>query len=251
MPGEDKFLPLETALDTWRDWGLALEQRPAVMGPVPGGRTNRSYQLRAPELGHDLLLRINNPQGQRLGIDRHREVEILRTVADAGLTLGACYWEPEQRFTVFRHIEARTWNAQDFADPGQRRRLLECLRLAHSLRPSVPRRRYYDYLNHYWQQLERAEAVEDELRNEWQNFVPHLWAFDQAGWTPCLTHHDLIPENVLETPERLYLIDWEYAAPGHPDIDYWCLDPALVREPFIHELANWTNDLWERVVRLH
>lgn len=46
---------------------------------------------------------------------------------------------------------------------------------------------------------------------------------------------------------RLYLIDWEYAALGHPDIDLWGISPALVHEPFIHELARWTNDLWERV----
>ncbi|MDZ7790835.1 MAG: hypothetical protein U5L08_10165 [Xanthomonadales bacterium] len=46
---------------------------------------------------------------------------------------------------------------------------------------------------------------------------------------------------------RLYLIDWEYAAPRHPDIDFWTIDPDAVSEPFVAELMEWINDLWERL----
>lgn len=244
----DAFFPLEQAIDTWRDWQLPLTGRPIVLGPIPGGRTNRSYRLRAPGLAYDLLLRLNNPYGPRLGIRRAEEALILEAVARAGLTRGACYWDPAQRFTLFQHINARTWSQNDLKDPAQRRRLEDCLGAARDIRPPTPCRSYVAYLTHYWQQLVAAGKVDSTLERRWQGFLPELEAFDRSGWTPVLTHHDLIPENILDTGRRLYLIDWEYAAVGHPDIDTWCLDPSRMQEPFIHELASWTNDLWERVV---
>ncbi len=245
----DAFFPLERALDTWQDWALPLSERPRVLGPIPGGRTNRSYRLRAPELADDLLLRLNNPFGIRLGIRRDEEALILEALATAGLTRGACYWDPAQRFTLFRHIDARTWSHRDLKDPLQQRRLKACLGAVREIVPSTPRRSYTAYLTHYWQQLVGTEQVDPDLERRWQRFLPELEAFDRSGWTPVLTHHDLIPDNILDTGQHLYLIDWEYAAVGHPDIDAWCLDPSAVQEPFIHELARWTNDLWERVVR--
>lgn len=246
----DSSHALEAALDTWRSWNLSLTGRPRVMAPVPGGRTNVSYQLEAPGLPYELLLRLNNPRGGTLGIQRNQEKRILETVAAAGLTRGALYWSADYRFTVFRHIDARTWSAKDLQNPHQRHRLLDMLARVHQLRPETPTRRYQDYLNHYWQQLKAAGVIDPELAGEWEAFWPRLVAFDRSGWEPVLTHHDLIPENILETDGRLYLIDWEYAAVGHPDIDRWCLDPALVHDAFVPELAQWTNDLWEKVVSL-
>lgn len=241
---------LELALDTWQDWGMALKSRPVVIAQIPGGRTNLSYQLHAPGLPFDLLLRLNCPHGESLGIRRDDEKRILETVAAADVTREARHWSPDNRFTVFRHIDARTWNLRDLQNPHKRDRLLKTLARVHQLEPGTPTRHYQDYLNHYWRQLEAAGMLEADLEKAWRDFWPRLVAFDRAGWTPVLTHHDLIPENILETDERLYLIDWEYAAMGHPDIDRWCLDPALVLDPFIHELARWTNELWERVAAI-
>lgn len=35
----------------------------------------------------------------------------------------------------------------------------------------------------------------------------------------CLVHGDPIPQNFIETPQGLYLVDWEYAGRGVPEID--------------------------------
>ena len=49
-----------------------------------------------------------------------------------------------------------------------------------------------------------------------------------------LCHHDLVPENFVGTAERLYLIDWEYAASGFLVMDYaavgieWDIDDAKI-----------------------
>ena len=35
-----------------------------------------------------------------------------------------------------------------------------------------------------------------------------------------LCHHDLIPENIIQSAKGLFIIDWEYASLGHPKFDF-------------------------------
>lgn len=254
MPPPGRHVPdtisLQAALASWRDWPLPISAPPKVLGPVPGGRTNRNVKIEAPGINGPLILRLNNRRSAALGIDRDAEAQILFSAANAGIAPQPLYQDPQHRFALLPFIKARVWQAADFANTQQRARLLRLLRSVRELSPATATRSYHAYLTHYMQQLEAANAVTSELSQRWSEFVPALKAFDAAPWPAQLTHHDLIPENVLDTGGRLYLIDWEYAAIGHADIDLWCIDPALVHEPFIHELARWTNDLWERVLAL-
>ena len=241
---------LQSVLASWREWPLAISAPPKVLGPVPGGRTNRNVKIAVPGLSGPLILRLNNRRSEALGINRTAEAQILYSAAKAKIAPEPIYQDPSHRFSILPFIDARVWQAKDFSNPLQRQRLLRLLRSVRELNPATEKRSYYNYLAHYMQQLQSAGTVSVDLAQQWAAFTPRLQAFDQAPWPAELTHHDLIPENILDTGNRLYLIDWEYAAIGHADIDLWCIDTALVHEPFIHELAQWTNELWERVLAL-
>lgn len=240
---------LDPLLDTWRDWNLALRGRPRVLERIRAGRTNRNFRLDAPGRSDDLLLRVNHPDPQRLGIDRSQEREILALTAEAGIARPCWYWDRDDRFVIFPYLPARTWTTADLSRPDQLARLWPMIERVHAIVPGGPRRRYHAYLVAYWQRLERAGEIDDGLRRAWRRFEPRLKAFDRADWPAPLVHHDLIGENILDTGERLYLIDWEYAAPGHPDIDVWSVDPDAVEEPFVAEMMGWINGLWERLIR--
>ncbi|MFP4207317.1 MAG: phosphotransferase [Wenzhouxiangella sp.] len=249
-PNRHPDAQLSAALDAWSHWDLALTGRPQVVDAVKGGRTNRSFRMTGPGLDEDLLLRLNHPDPASLGIDRTMEREILRRTAAAGISRPCLYWDPDDHFVVFPWLEARTWGDADLASPSQRARLRALLARLGEITLDCPRRDYQAYLLGYWRQLEQAGATDPELTRRWRKFQPRLHEFAQAPWPTRLVHHDLIPANVLESGGRLYLIDWEYAAPGHPDIDVWTIEPSVVCEPFIAELMDWINTLWERLVDL-
>jgi len=238
---------LQAALSSWPDWGLDLRQGPRLIEPVPGGRTNLNFRLEAPGLGADLLLRLNHPEPARLGIDRSLEREIAGATADAGIGRPVLYWDPGHRFAVSEYLIARRWTAADFADPYQIGRLWPLVEQLREIDIGLPRRRYADYVRHYWHQLVACDAIDAWLEARWRAFEPEVEAFDRSGWQAGLVHHDLIPSNVLDTGDRLVLIDWEYAAAGHPDIDRWSIQPDSIGEPFIADLMTWINDLWERL----
>ena len=239
---------IESLLDRWREWDLGLTGRPRLAARVDGGRTNRNFRLEAPGLEEDLLLRVNHPDPQRLGIDREREEAILAVTAQAGISRPVRYWDPDQRFVIFPYLTGRAWTEKDLEDDAQRARVWPLLERLHAIETAWPRRRYHEYVLGYWRTLERAGRVDPTLRSAWEAFEPRLRAFDTASWSARLVHHDLIPDNILETDDRIVLIDWEYAAPGHPDIDLWTIEPAAVGEPFVAELMAWINDLWERLI---
>ncbi|QKK02863.1 MAG: phosphotransferase [Pseudomonadota bacterium] len=241
---------LADALASWRRWGLPLTGPPRLKAAIPDGRTNRNLRLDAPGLDADLLLRLNHPAPRRLGIDRAREREILALTARAGISRPACYWDPDDRFVIFPYIEGRCWQTSDYDRPQQRRRLWPLIERLGEVSLDWPRRRYLDYLRHYWSELERHDATDPPLRARWHAFEPELAAFDRSVWPVRLVHHDLVPANVIDSGGRLYLIDWEYAAPGHPDIDVWAVDPGAIREPFIAEMMGWIVALWERLIRI-
>lgn len=239
---------LDGLLDDWRTWPVALSDRPRRIADVPGGRTNRSVRLEAPGLDHDLILRIHHPHSARLGIDRAREREIVEATAQAGIGRRYLHWDEWDRYAVFPWLEARTWTAGDLADPVQRARLRPLLDRLADLDLPQERRRYADYLGAYWRRLNASGRTDPDLADAWEAFEPRLHAFDAAPWPAGLVHHDLVPENILECDDRLVLIDWEYAAIGHPAIDRWSIDGDAVSDPFIGELMGWINRLWERLL---
>ena len=40
------------------------------------------------------------------------------------------------------------------------------------------------------------------------------------AWDPVICHHDMVPENIIVNDRGLFIIDWEYAALGHPGLDF-------------------------------
>jgi thiamine kinase-like enzyme len=240
---------LEQALAQWPDWPLPLTAPPRVEAELKSGRTNQNYRLSAPGLGDDLLLRLHRPDAERLGIDRERELLITQTTAEAGI--GRPVWHWTGSFSIFPFIPARPWRASDFSRPAQRDRLWPLIDALAELDIGTPRRRYSDYLQRYWQQLVAESRIDPPLAREWSAFWPDLLAFDEADWTAGLVHHDLIPANLLDTGNRLVLIDWEYAAMGHPGIDRWTVDPDSIGDSidasFIAALMAWINRLWARL----
>jgi len=238
--------PLERALAEWSAWPLPLTAPPTVDAELDSGQTNRNYRLSAPGVGDDLLLRLHRPDAERLGIDRERERAVTRLTAEAGIGRPVVHWA--SGYSVFPFIEARPWSESDLADPAQRERLWPLIDGLATLDTGSPRRRYSDYLQRYWQQLIDLDRIDPTLQREWTAFQTDLQVFDDADWPAGLVHHDLIPANVLDTGDRLVLIDWEYAAMGHPGIDRWTVAPNSIDEPFIDDLMGWINRLWARLL---
>lgn len=249
---------LVRALATWREWPVALSDVPSIVCELTTGRTNRNYVLQCGR--EQYRLRLNATNADALGINRESERTILDALKPLACTPPILYFNRQSGFALLPYLEGRVWTAADMRDGRQVERLLELLARIQSQQVRVPVRDYYQYLENYLQQLKRAGypltlaegAALEKFRSEWQRALP--------SWEPTLSHHDLIPDNILETDAGLVILDWEYAALGHPQIDQrsvelvaagWSASDQRLRDgDLVDQLIFWLTVLWEKVNQL-
>tara|TARA_B110000503_G_scaffold1976_1_gene2653 strand:- start:25048 stop:25380 length:333 start_codon:yes stop_codon:yes gene_type:complete len=60
---------------------------------------------------------------------------------------------------------------------------------------------------------------------------------DEAEWQAVICHHDLVPENIIINDLGVFILDWEYAAIGHPGLDRLRLC-GLIDDTTLDEVAT-------------
>ncbi|MDO6680710.1 phosphotransferase [Oceanobacter sp. 5_MG-2023] len=202
-------------LAEWQNWDLC-DHAPGVddMVLMTGGLTNRSWALTLDS--GEYVVRLSAANSQSLDICRETEYRIQQRAAQAGLA-------PRIRY---RSADDSYWIV-DRADGPE---LSECMRgsistelmtiLAQQLirlhtlpfGPDLPELHVAVKAEHYWR------AIEARWPGDWsQQRLPlqHLLA-EAPGPERALCHMDPNPLNWRLHQGRWILIDWEYAAVGHP-----------------------------------
>lgn len=230
---------LNRALSNWQDWPLNLTKPPAVVGEL-SGFTNQSVVLDADD--QLFVLRLNRIGADSLGIYRDQEYLIWQAVANLGIAPELLYKDSLQDYALYQYIEGRVWTPDDLHSPDQIERLGNLVKDYQQISIDLPARNYIEYLEHYWNQIRQLSVTTPQLIAEWQDFQPKLNSLQYSEWKPVLSHHDLIPENIIDTGQQLYIVDWEYAALGHPKLD-WCVLGENNNHP-INRVVDWINRLW-------
>lgn len=234
---------LEQTLSDWQSWSAS---KPVVIEPLEGGRTNHSFLVEAGS--QQVVVRINAENGQSLGIDRQREADILSLLQPVGCV-------PEIRFMndqvlISEFIAGRQWTDDHLKSTENFEKITRLLNKIQGipLPENSQRRSYVDYCQHYIQQLPKSrQASEKSVIKALEHVALEV---DQSSWEPVISHHDLVPENLIETEQGLFILDWEYAAYGHPAIDFVRLYGGGYSHPITEKillLQKGIDELWSLV----
>ncbi len=186
--------------------------------PLPGGLSNQNFMVRD---GADAyVVRLVGGDDPAHGIVRDREVAVSRAAHRAGIAPELVHVAPG--ILVFRFIAGRVLTEREVRSPAMLGRIAALLRRCHRevaahLRGPAPCFWVFHALRDYLAQLdsqgvlvggtERLRAIADALERA-------------VGPTDlALTHNDLMPGNIIDDGERLWLIDWEYGGFGSPLFD--------------------------------
>ena len=241
---------IETILERWRSWPIPLKSRPNLVSTMDKGLTNKSYLLAAED--ELLTLRINAQNSEQLGINRSLERLILNALRDTRLTPELLFYAEHDGFIVSRFIGGRVWTHADICHAKQREKLKGALQNIQQVRIDHPRFDYYQHLKHYRNELSvRNIVLNASDQTALNEFEPELLAFAGGDWQPILCHHDLVAENIIETTNGLAILDWEYAAMGHPHFDERYIDTQALRDrrqllegDTLDKLIFWLEHLW-------
>jgi thiamine kinase len=202
--------------------GCEAARRPDAIAVLHGGTVNSSF--RVDTRAGRFVLRLNAAEGGFLGANHEREAQLQRAAAQSGLAPPLIYADSAQGFIITKYIDGRAWEASDLARPAALRWLGARLRALHDIAaPVVAPFDLGALLRAYCARLTEAAPAERALfASLLQQSEATLAVCAGGGRSATIVHNDLHHSNLIEA-DRLYLIDWEYAAVADPLFDLACV----------------------------
>ncbi|MGB1402334.1 MAG: phosphotransferase [Porticoccaceae bacterium] len=229
---------LQQALCNWQQWQtpFQLENQPRVVKEFCHGLTNRTFLVAADK--SQIVVRINSVDSLKFGIDRRREAEILCCLQATGLVPDIYY--NDRYVMVSEFIEGNCLSEQSLQNAQIRDSLSKALNQIQSIKVAGEKpRNYFQYCRHYLDQVDEKALSNSEI----QQIEAIALAVDNDDWEAVICHHDLVPENIIANDRGIFIVDWEYAALGHPRLDYLMLDKKAIPSSLL-ELKQAMDTLW-------
>jgi thiamine kinase-like enzyme len=221
--------------------GLDLEQ---IATPF-GGLSNSNYRLDLPD--GSLVLRLPRPNPGLFRIDRQEEVKAACFAGLAGIGPPVLYADPQGVMLTRLIEEAKPMSIQAYrSDPSSVQRTAHVVARLHRSNYRFERRfDPFRIIDDYRAECQRHHPKVPLLRSSLETAVQEARARVTVSSVSLVPSHcDLVPENLLDTGSRMFLIDWEYARMNDPawDLAYLCVEGAFdpAREQLL--LAAYDDD---------
>lgn len=181
---------------------------------IPGGLVNRCFQLQLAD--ERCFLREGIPYAHALGIDRYRELYLLRNSLASELSPELLYAAPETGLLVTRWVDSTSEPLAYWQGESGIQMLAMLLATIHR---SPLRSSYPSISLDLGKQLRFYLARICVRRKEQTSFFNKALALlDRLpSYHPVLCHNDLNPGNIL--CRGRWVVDWEYAALGDAAFD--------------------------------
>lgn len=184
--------------------------------PMDKSMTNRLFYFTAD--GKKYLLRTPG-EGSEYLVDRRQEAWVYRTLADKDITDRFVYMNPETGLKITEYIA--DVHCCDIQNMDEVRRCIRHLYSFHCLHLEC---------GEWFDIFEKLKEYETACRHEMDLYFPdYRDVREKAGRLEkvienspkeyCLCHIDPVPDNFLVRADKVFLIDWEYAAMADPHMD--------------------------------
>jgi thiamine kinase-like enzyme len=195
-------------LDALFDQTQSLAGKPRTICELSGGLTNRNYKVTTPD--GSFVARISAGGSELLAIDRDCEYRNSLTAAAAGAGAPVVEYRPQDRLLVIGYIEGRTFDAADVAAAENLPRIAQACRRLHA---GDRFGNDFDMFGIQRRYLSVARSRGFKIPAGYDDLEPQFTAAEKAlavraeGTVPC--NNDLLPANLIDDGERIWLIDYE------------------------------------------
>jgi thiamine kinase len=200
--------------------------------PLSEGRSNLSFLLESDD--ERLVLRLNSTDSTLPGINRNIEIDTWKAASQQGIAPSLLFADANNRFLVSAFIDNRLPSLPPF-DEAFTRQAFDLLKRCHRLDVDASAIDYFSHIERYWQIIENKDQLSNQTLPNQRGPMQLMLESLIAGNPPTgLCHHDPVVANFVGNTDRLYLIDWEYAARGLLVMDYaalgieWGMDNEMV-----------------------
>lgn len=211
--------------------GGSVKADDVAISPL-GGMTNRNYCVTVADTQY--VVRIPG-EGTEEYVDRKADEQASRLTSDLGVNAPLVYYDAATGVQITKFIaDGVTMNAAVFADLGAVRRAALSFRKLHTSGARF-RNRFDEkeiaqsYLDLLAKKSSPLPEGYDRVQREAETIRAAL-AKSRGEFVAC--HNDPAPENLIDTGQRVYILDWEFG--GNNDA-YWDLADVAVETGFSEE----------------
>jgi thiamine kinase-like enzyme len=206
---------LQVLLDSW---GVLENGVSGDVAVLPGGASNANFTLRAGD--EQYVIRLAEQNVERFGIDRRRGLAAHRIAGIAGMAPELLAVKLPEGHSMTRFVEGHVLDAGTVRRSRNLERIGRGLRALHESGEIEGRWSVFDDVRRNIAICRREDlplpkdssVLFDRMREIEQVFV-HVAPPD------VLCHNDLQLQNFIVSNEKLWIVDFEYAAMGNPYFD--------------------------------
>jgi len=202
---------LDDILDCWANWQAGISQRPIVVGKLSNGLVSQCWHIASEN--KNFVIRFSSRTIEEINCRWEEELQAAKMAAALGITPGVVYASDKNKAMVLE------WGGE--VATAKRLRSEECLaRLAKALRQlhQTPAQLntpgYEQTLTLYARRIPG-----NGLSRVDQDILKYARYLDGQHQHLVFCHHDLSIGNILLLPDKIQLVDWEYARIGHALFD--------------------------------
>jgi thiamine kinase-like enzyme len=217
---------------------LVYWEEPVVAEPLAGGLTNTNFKVRY--RGQDFVVRVGDDIPEH-GVMRFNELNASVAAYKAGISPEIVYDAPG--VLVMRFIKGQTLTAENIRETATLERILPLLKKCHY---EVPKHLKAGALSFWAFQVNRnyAGTLKDQS-SRYNSQLGELMAINDrlekavGRVNMAFCHNDMLAANFIDTDEKLWLIDWDYAGFNSPLFD---LSNLATNNDLSHQQERWLLD---------
>jgi thiamine kinase-like enzyme len=189
-----------------------------VIAPLEGGITNRNFRVEID--GAAFVVRLPGERTDLLGIDRAGEAAASSIAADLGIGPPIRAELPGVGTLVTEFVGGTAATTEALLAPGALENVAGMIRRLHASGPIATSFPIFRVVEAHARDAAANGVDPPAVYAELHEAAAMIEAaFDPQLLEATLCHNDLLPANVLLTPRRLWIIDYEYAGMNHAVFD--------------------------------
>jgi 5'-nucleotidase len=201
--------------------GFGLGERvppPYAVSRLQQGANNENFVVESG--GERYVLRIARPTAARFNLDRVRNVRAHEAAAAVGVAPEIVAAKLPEAHYLARFIDGPSLNNERVHQPGVVAAVGRALKSLHGARAIEGRfSSFADTRRYLAIAVEEGLQVPDGMEALMLKVDQIERVFGDLAVTDCVCHNDLVPQNIIESPTGMQLVDFEFAGMGNPYFD--------------------------------
>jgi thiamine kinase-like enzyme len=201
-----------------RGWDVPEDGIAGEVAVLPGGASNANFTLRAEDERY--VVRLAEQNVERFGIDRRRGLAAHRAAGVAGIAPELLAVKLPEGHCMARFVDGDILDATSVRRSGNLERVGRGVRALHESGEIDGRWSVFDDVR---RNVEISRRENLPLPRDFSELLERMQqieqVFDHVAPPDVLCHNDLQLQNFIVSGEKLWIVDFEYAAMGNPYFD--------------------------------